>query len=95
MSASILLNNVDVDITSDEFSFSGGSKVLVVRADDFGGGNVTLESKSRNDTLNRFAAIEVFTANGNKKILSTVPGIVYRAVLDGSSGASNVYVELI
>ncbi len=90
-----LLDNVDVDTTSSEVRFGGGSKVLIVRADNFGGGTVTLEGKSSNDSANRFASIQEFTEDGTVKIQSTGPSFVFRAVLSGSSGASNVYVELI
>lgn len=91
----ILLNNVNVDTTSDPAEFGGGSKVIVVRGDDFGGGTVTIEVRSNNDS--RFLVIEdaSFTADGNKILDSTVSGLTFRAVLSGATSPSNVFVELV
>jgi len=91
----VLLDNVNADTTSSEIEFQGGSRVIVVRGDDFGGGTVAIEVKSNNDS--RFLAVEdaSFTADGDKILDSTVPGLTFRAVLSGSTSPSNVFAELI
>jgi len=91
----IILNNINSDETSQTFSFQGGSAVLVVRADDFGGGTVTLETRSKNDTEGRFKEISSFTSDGTEKIFSTITGLDFRVVLSGATSPSNVFVETI
>ena len=91
----VLLNNVDSDEVSDGVRFGGGSKVIVVRADDFGGGVVSIEQKSAQDAADRWVAIAEFSSSGDKILENVVPGLFTRAVLSGSSGASNVYAELV
>ena len=93
----ILLNNVNVDTVGEIFTFSGGSKVLFIRADNFGGGTLTIEAADPSDPSERFATLDggAFTLNGTKIIESTVPGMKFRAVLAGSSGASNVFASML
>ena len=47
----VLLDNVDANDTSEPKAFGGGSKVVVVRADDFGGGTVDIEQKSESVSI--------------------------------------------
>ena len=91
----ILLDNVNADTISDEEPFLGGSRVIIVRGDDFGGGTVDIEVRSNNDS--RFLAIEdaSFTADGNKIVDCTIPGLTFRAVLSGATSPVNVFAELI
>ena len=91
----ILLKNVNVDTTSVEEKVDGGNRALVVRADNFGGGTVQIQVRSNNDS--RFVLVTggSFTADDTKILKSTKSGLTYRAVLSGSSGASNVFVELV
>ena len=93
----VLLNNVDADEVSAEVEFGGGSKVIVVRADDFGGGIVAIEVKSKSDSGNRFLVLAngSFTANGDLILDSTKSGLTFRAVLSGATSPSNVFVELV
>ncbi len=93
--STILLDNVNADTTSDTFTFNQPSAILVVRADDYDSGTVTLEVASTSD--NRFTVLDdaTFTADGTKKIDLTIPGLEYRAVLSGSTSPVNVKVEMI
>lgn len=91
----ILLDNVDADETSEEKTFGGGTKVIVVRADDFGGGEVNIQQRVSNDSLARFATIATFTSNGQKILESVKSGIFTRAVLTGSTSPINVFAALI
>jgi len=90
-----LLDNVNADETSDPVKFGGGSKVIVVRGDDFGGGTVNIEQRSSSDSGERFATISSFISNGTKILASVTPGLITRAVLTGATSPSNVFVELI
>ena len=91
----ILLPNVDVDTEGPEVQFNGGKRVLVVRGDNFGGGEVEIEVASPGDL--RFSPLDdgVFTANGTKTIDFTPVGLIFRASLKNSSGASNVFAEML
>ena len=91
----ILFNNINSDETSEIFTFQGGSALVIVRADDFGGGTVTLETRSKNDTGGRFEEIASFTGDSTEKIFSIVPGLDFRVVLAGSTSPSNVFVETV
>ena len=91
----VLLDNVNVDTTSDEEKSDGGNRVLVVRADNFGGGNVQIQVRSNNDSRFLLVTGASFATDDTKILNSTKSGLTYRAVLSGSSGASNVFVELV
>ncbi len=97
--STILLDDVDVDTTSLEFTFNQSSAILVVRADNFGSGTVVLEAATATDSGIglRFTVFNdgTFTSNGTKKVDLTIPGLIYRARLFNSSGASNVKLEMI
>lgn len=91
----VLLNNVDVDTTSAEFKPSGGIAMAIIRGDSFGGGTVNIEIASTAD--NRFATFPnaSFTANGTIKLDYLPVGTIIRADFTGSTGASNVFVEIL
>jgi hypothetical protein len=90
----VLLDNVSVDTIGPQHFGSGGNFVAIVRGDNFGGGSVTLEMSP--NSADSFVIIDdgTFTANGQKTITSLPIGTKIRAQLSGSSGASNVRVEL-
>ncbi len=94
----ILLDNVSVDTVSANFSGRGGSHIVIIRGDDFGGGTVDIQIASVNDNVAgpRFAVIEdaSFTANGSFKLDYLPSGYLIRAELSGSTSPVNVFVEV-
>lgn len=94
----ILLNNVDIAGTSAEFTSTGGSAIINVRADDFDGGTVEIQVASSQDSLNRFVALEngIFTADASVKIDYLPLGLRLIAELI-SPGAStdNVFCDIL
>jgi len=95
----ILFNNIDANATSLEFTFNGGSRVLNIRGDDFGGGTVVLQMASSSDPSNpnRFVDIEnaSFTANGSVIVENTKIGLIYRAVFSGATNPDNVFTDMV
>lgn len=97
----ILLDNVAVDITSSPPHIStGGSLLINIRADNYGGGSVFIEVASPNDPnapTFRFAVLPngTFTTDGTVKLDFLPKGILVRARLGGSSGADNVFVDIL
>ena len=94
----VLLNNVDVDTDSSVFLPSGGPAMLIVRATTWGSGTVNFQIDSTNDPSVRwtlFSATATFTANGNLDIPRLPRGCRVRAEFTGSSGANDVFVDLI
>jgi len=93
----ILFDNISADDTSAEVLFNGGSKVLNVRADNFGNGTFDLEVATTNDPGKRFTKIPnaCFTADGSVIIENVKVGLIFRGVFSGSSGASNVFADLV
>ncbi|GAG92658.1 unnamed protein product, partial [marine sediment metagenome] len=64
----------------------------------WGSGTVNLQIDSVNNSSARwllFSATATFTANGNLDIPRLPAGCKIRAVFTGSSGASNIFVDLI
>ena len=98
----VLLSNVSVDTTSAPEAKRGGPGIVIVRGGNFGGGTVNIEIASANDTessggVPRWAVLTdgAFTADGQVKIDYLAVGTQLRADLTGSSGADDVYVELL
>jgi hypothetical protein len=93
----VLLNNVDVDTDSVVLTSQGGPLYLNVRGDDYGGGTVTVEVRSMNDPDARWNAVlnATFTADFSGPRGNVPPGVQLRATLTGSTGASNVFAEVI
>ena len=93
----ILLDNVAVDTTSAVFDSKGGIAVVNIRGTDFGGGTVTIETASANDSLSRFLTLTdgSFTANASVKLDYLPLGTEVRAVLTGSTGADDVFVDIL
>ena len=96
----ILLDNVGSNSISSTFKSAGGKAVVNVRANDFGGGTVTIEQASANDSLNRFLTLEngsfdTSTGGGSINLDYLPSGVLIRAQLASSSGASNVFVDIL
>lgn len=93
----ILLNQVNVNTNGDAVTFDGGFGIAVVRADDFGGGTVSIEARSVNDTGNRWEVLPsgAFTTDDTKKIEGLVLGLEIRATLTSATSPSNVFVEIL
>lgn len=96
----ILLNNVSVDTTSDTFESKGGTGVAIIRGDNYGGGTVTIEMASKSDPnapVFRFSTLPdgSVTADDTVKLDYMPVGTLIRAVLTGSSGANDVFVEIL
>ena len=101
----ILLNNVNADVTTpveEYFEGQGGPCIAIVRGDAYGGGSVIVQHASKND-VNSAQGTDLrwvnlpngsFTADGTVQIDYVPRGSFLRAVLNGSSGADNVYVEI-
>jgi len=94
----ILLNNVSANTTSDEFEGDGSSAIVNIRADDFDGGTIEIQTASTQDPLDRFVALAsgVFTANASIKIDYLPVGVKLRADLTGAGGsASNIFCDIL
>lgn len=94
----VLLDNVSADVSDppagDIFTSKGGPAVINVRGDNFGGGTVTIQNKTPNDS--RFAAVTngTFTADGSL-VLDLLPNNTeIRAILSGSTTPSNVFADI-
>lgn len=97
MASQILLDNVSVDTTSAVYTSTGGTVVVNVRGDDFGGGSVAIEAASANDVGNRYVVLTdgLLTAGSTLKIDYVPSGLKIRAALSASTGASNVFVDIL
>lgn len=97
MANQVLLNNVSADVTSDTFKSTGGIAVINVRADSYGGGTLTIEAASSNDSAQRFVVLTngTITTDATVKVDYLPSGLIIRAVLTGSAGASNVFVDVL
>ena len=98
----ILLNNVSTDVTdppaSDIFVSKGGIAVVNIRADDFGGATVEIQTKSINDSLDRFATLAngAITAASSVKLDYLPNGISVRAIVTGTGGSSdNIFADIL
>ena len=93
----VLLNEVDVDTTSDEFRSRGGPALVVIRGDNYGGGTVNIELATDADSQSRFALFPggAFTANGSLELGFLPVGTRLQADFTGSSGANDVFVEIL
>lgn len=94
----ILFNNINSDQTStEEYVGTGGPAIAFVRADNYGGGTVSLEITSPNDPGQRPSIINngSFDSNGEVQIDYLPSGSKIKSTLVGSSGAINVFVEVI
>ncbi len=92
----ILLDNVSVDTDGTPVKFNGGPGVIYVRGDNFGGGTVDIQIATGDDSALRFGVLAdgSFTGEGTVKIDYLATGSRLKAVLSGSTGASNVFVAV-
>lgn len=95
-----LFKNEDVapGVVSDPISLES-SKILLVRADDFGGGVIQIQMRSKGDNgeaPGRFAGLDNadFTSNNQFKLDFLNKSVEVRATLIGGTGATNVFVQL-
>ena len=96
----ILLNNVNTDVTSptDIFVSNGGSAVVNVRATDFGGATVEIQTMTIQDSLVRWAALTsgTFTLDASVKLDYLPNGISVRAIVTGTTGSTDsVFVDIL
>jgi len=94
----MLLQDVSVDTVGVGQLGDGGSKVLAVWATSFGGGSVTIEGSPDGGTtwivLTYGGNPAVFTSNIILTLDRIGQGMMVRAVLAGSSGASHLNADL-
>lgn len=95
----VLFQNVDVaaGVASNPVTFGGGQRIATIRADDFGGGSLIIQSLAKNDqTPNRWADLlnGTFTDNQQVRLNFTQPEQSFRVQLVGGTGATNVFVEI-
>lgn len=97
MSGQILLNNVSVDTDSETFSLIGGFNTIVIRGDNYGGGTINIQARSKSDPNLRWGNLPngEFTEDATVIARGLEPNLELRASFSGSTGASNVFVELL
>jgi hypothetical protein len=94
----ILLDNVNTNVTSETQTSNGGSYMLVVRASDFGGATVEFKVAAPSDTVNRFDTLPsgTFITNGTVKIDYLSAGVKFQAVVSGTTGSSDgIFAEIL
>lgn len=94
----ILLNNVSVDTTSEEFESEGGGAIINIRADNFDGATLEIQTASTEDTLDRFATLPngTFLVDASVKIDYLAQGVKLRVDLSGAGGStSNVFCDIL
>jgi hypothetical protein len=96
----VLLNNISSDTQPDQegFHVTGATMSVSVRADDFGGGTVSLECSA--DGGIKWAILlkpdgnpAAFTVDSDVLVDRLSPGQMIRATLAGSTAPSNVKVQ--
>ena len=93
----VLFNNINADDTSIEIIGDGGPRIVFIRGDDFGGGNVRILVAPPNDSLERFETLKdgQFVEDTEVHIDYLPSGTKIKVSLVGSVGAENIYVEII
>lgn len=98
----ILLNNVSTDVTdppaADILVSRGGPAVINIRADDFGTATVEIQTKSSNDSLNRYATLPngTHTAETSFKLDFLPIGVSVRAIVTNTNGSSdNIFADIL
>lgn len=96
----ILLNNVDTDITDPATVFvsRGGPAVINVRANNFGGATVEIQTATIQDALTRFTTLSSgsFTAASSVKLDYLPNGVTVRAIITGTTGPTDgVFVDIL
>lgn len=92
----VLLNNVSSD-SSGIVKNTGGMKVCLIRGDNFGGGSVELSIAAPSDPSERFHILSggIFISDDEVRVDFLPNGVTLKAELKGSTGASNVFVEVL
>lgn len=94
----VLFENVDIDATSDELAPSGGAFIVNVRANEYGGAKVEIQTRAKNDSLDRWSTLTngTFQADATKKMDFLGHGIVLRAVISEATGATDsIFVDIV
>ena len=96
----ILLDNVGVDVTdpTEIFESAGGPAVIHVRANDYGGATVEIQSASGQDTTVRWATLTsgTITADDTVKLDYLPNGMKIRAIVTGTTGPTDgVFVDIV
>lgn len=96
----ILLDNVDVDVTAPTTIFvsKGGPAVINVRANNFGGATVEIQTATVQDGLTRFVTLTSgsFTAAASVKLDYLPNGISVQAIVTGTTGPTDgVFVDIL
>lgn len=96
----ILLNNVSVDVTDPATIFvsKGGSAVVNVRANNYGGATVEIQTSTVEDSSTRWATLSsgTFTADASVKLDYIPNGISVRAIVTGTTGPTDgVFVDIL
>ena len=93
-----LLKNISVDTNGDGLRTDGSEKTVSVWGTSFGGGTVAIQASPDSGTtwitLTEAGTPIAITSNEIKKIDHLGQGMLIRATLAGSSGASGVYVKI-
>lgn len=93
----VLLDQVSANTVSESLDITGGSVILIVRADDFDGGLVSFQVASNNDSELRFATLDngVFSSNSTVRLENLPTGLLIKAELSGAGGsADKVFAEV-
>jgi len=87
MSETILLDNASAGVSGDKKVLTANAGLLLISADSWGDGKVTVEYLRRTDSGESWQPLAEgeFTANDEKE-LATYPGMIVRAVTSGSTG---------
>ncbi len=90
--------NLSAGAISPDASFGGGQRMLNLRADDYGSGEIVLQISIKNDgTSDRWddVANGTFTADAQVRLNYTSASQTFRAQLVGGTGATNVFLEIV
>jgi hypothetical protein len=93
-----LLNNVNVDTTSNGYVCDGGVKGISIWGSNFGGGSIAIEVSPDAGTtwinVPYNGSPSAFTANANVGIYPLCHGWLLRAVFSGSTNPVNVNADI-
>lgn len=96
----ILLDNVSTDVSdpSEIFVSKGGSAVVNVRASNYGGATIEIQTTTVQDGLDRWATLTdgSFTADRSVKLNYLPNGMSVRAIVSGTTGPSDgIFVDIL
>jgi len=93
----VLLNNADTD-QSETLTTTGSQKVLILRADDFGGATVEISIAAPSDPSERYHILSggSFISADEVRIDFLPAGVKLKAELTNATGTTNnVFVEVL